>query len=378
MTQKYSKREFIKHTSAGMFGLLAASSCPMVAHGALPADKVKPKHKKEAQFYINTPKGVRCEICPNKCTLKEGELSDCHNHVAENGKLYTIAYGNPAAVHLDPIEKKPLYHFLPSSTAFSIATAGCNLSCLNCQNYQISQKGPRETDNKDLMPDKVIDTAIHYNSKVIAYTYTEPITFYEYTYDTSVLAHQQNMKNVMITAGYIRPEPLKKLTKVIDAANVDLKSFSDDIYLKLNAGELQPVLDTLKMMKAEGVWVEITNLIVPQWTDDLDMIKRMCNWLVENGFEDNPLHFSRFHPTYKLTQLQPTSEYTLNEAKKIAKNEGLKHVYIGNVPGSDSDDTICPECGEVLIERKGFRVTENHIQKGKCKYCDTSISGVWS
>lgn len=358
-------------------GAMALSACPLVMRGSLPADEVKPKHKREARFYINTPKGVRCEICPNKCTLKEGELGDCHNRFAENEKLYNIAYGNPAAVHLDPIEKKPLYHFLPSSTTLSIATAGCNLSCLNCQNYQISQKGPRETDNYDLMPEKVVDTAIGYNSKVIAYTYTEPITFYEYMYDTSVIAHRNDIKNVMVTAGYIRPEPLKKLAKVIDAANVDLKSFSDDIYLKLNAGELQPVLGTLKMMKDEGVWVEITNLIVPQWTDDLDMIKRMCNWLAENGFEDNPLHFSRFHPTYKLTQLQPTSGYTLKEAKKIAKDEGLKHVYIGNVPGADSDDTICPNCGKVLIERKGFRVTENHIRRGKCKFCDTPISGKW-
>jgi len=377
MSQTFSKREFLKYTSAGFLSAMAFSACPAAVRATLPSNKVKPKHKREAQFYIKTPKGIRCEICPNKCTLKEGELGDCHNRLAEGDKLYTIAYGNPAAVHLDPIEKKPLYHFHPSSTAFSIATAGCNLSCMNCQNHQISQKGPRETKNYDLMPDKVIDTAVGYDSKIIAYTYTEPITFYEYTYDTSKLAHQQGMKNVMITAGYIRPEPLKKLSKVIDAANVDLKSFSDDIYLKLNAGELQPVLDTLKMMKDEGVWVEITNLIVPQWTDDLDMIKRMCNWLAENGFEDNPLHFSRFYPTYKLTQLQPTSEYTLKEAQKIARKEGLNHVYIGNVPGADSDDTLCPECGKVLIERKGFRVTENHIKNGSCEFCDTSISGIW-
>ncbi len=370
------KRQFFKTAIFGAGGFcfcnpLSASFSKMIS-----PETVK-KWTKEALFYTVTPKGVRCQICPNECDIKEGETGDCRNRMNINGKLWTIAYGNPCAVHVDPIEKKPLNHFLPGSKAFSIATAGCNLACLNCQNWTISQTSPTETKNYDLPPEKVVEECLANDCKSIAYTYSEPITFYEYTYDTSVLARQAGIKNVLVSAGYINREPLLKLCKVVDAANIDLKSFSNDIYLKLNGGKLQPILDTLVTMKNEGVWLEITNLVVPSWTDDLEMIKRMCGWLAQNGFTETPLHFSRFMPMYKLTQLPPTPVNILQSARNIALQEGLKHVYIGNVPGAGNENSVCPKCGKVVIERRGYSILQNNIESGKCKFCGSAVAGVW-
>ena len=335
------------------------------------------KWSKLSKYYIETPRGAKCLICPNECVIKEGDLGDCRSRVNYRGKIYSIGYGNPCSLHVDPIEKKPLYHFLPESNTFSLAVAGCNLACLNCQNWQISQVSPRETRNYDLMPAEVYKQAEYYQCQSIAYTYSEPIAFYEYFLDSSKIAHEHGMKNVMVSAGYINEKPLREVAKYIDAANIDLKSFDDDIYARLNGGSLQPILNTLKILKEEGVWLEITNLVVPEWTDNLDMIKRMCNWLFENGFEETPLHFSRFTPLYKLTHLPTTPVSILNKAHEIAKNEGLKYVYVGNVPGSDEQNTHCPNCNKIVIERKGFRILQNNLSDGKCKYCNTKIAGVW-
>ena len=371
------KRQFLK---TAFFGAGGFCFCNAIAVPFFDTNNMQTGRKwvKETMFYIETPKGLRCQICPNECDIKAGESGDCHNRVNKDGKLWSTAYGNPCAIHIDPIEKKPLNHFLPGSTAYSIATAGCNLTCLNCQNWTVSQKSPEETRNYDLPPDKVVKNCIEQECDSIAYTYTEPITFYEYTYDTSVLARQAGIKNVMVSAGYINREPLLKLCKVIDAANIDLKSFSNDIYLKLNAGKLQPILDTLTTMKDEGVWLEITNLVVPSWTDDLDMIKKMCGWLANNGFSETPLHFSRFMPQYKLTQLPPTPVNILSSARKVAISEGLKYVYIGNVPGQDFQNTLCPHCGKIIVERRGYSILQKNIENGKCKSCGDHIAGIWS
>ncbi|MFC2089750.1 AmmeMemoRadiSam system radical SAM enzyme [Bacteroidota bacterium] len=370
------KRRFLK---TAVFGAGGACFCNPLAASIreMSYPQTGRKWTREALFYTETPKGMRCQICPNECDIKEGEAGDCRNRVSKNGKLWSTAYGNPCAIHVDPIEKKPLYHFLPESNAFSIATAGCNLACLNCQNWTISQKGPDETRNYDLPPDKVVENCIAYDCASIAYTYTEPITFYEYTHDTSVLARQAGIKNVMVSAGYINRDPLLKLCKVIDGANIDLKSFSEEIYLKLNAGKLQPVLDTLVTMKKEGVWLEITNLVVPSWTDDLEMIKKMCAWLANNGLADTPLHFSRFNPLYKLTQLPPTPVNILQSARDIALKEGLQYVYIGNVPGKDFQNTRCPECGNMVIERRGYTILQNNIVEGNCNSCGHAVPGIW-
>ena len=328
-------------------------------------------------FYTATPRGMKCEICPNECTIRSGESGDCRNRENINGKLYTIAYGNPCSVHVDPIEKKPLYHFLPGSQSFSIATAGCNFACMNCQNWEISQTSPRKTRNIELFPEQVVEQCLSSGSQSIAYTYSEPTSFYEYMFDTAVIAHRRGVRNVLVSNGYINDRPLRTLAPYLDAANIDLKSFSNDIYLKLSAGTLQPVLNTLKTLNEIGVWLEITNLVIPSWTDDMDMIRRMCGWLVENGFSENPLHFSRFFPQYKLTQLPQTPVSTLIRARDIALKAGLKHVYIGNVPSMDASNTTCPNCGKVVLERRGFSIYSINLKNGKCAYCGSMVKGVW-
>ena len=382
MAKKMTKRDFIRYALLGggaVVGLsgmkMFASTMPMPAPGEIKGGVWQ--RNKEAEFYVPTPRGMRCQLCPNECDIEEGKTGDCRTRVTEDGKLYSIVYGNPCSMHIDPIEKKPLFHFLPQSRAFSVATAGCNLACLNCQNWQISQKSPKETRNYDLMPEKLVDKAASNQCDSIAYTYSEPIVFYEYMYDSARMARDRGIKNVMISAGYIKERPLRQLCRYIDAANIDLKSFSNDIYMRLNAGDLDTVLNTLKVFKEEGVWLEITNLVVPEWTDDLDMIKRMSQWLYKEGFEDTPLHFSRFHPMHKLTHLPATPVSTLNEARQAAKDAGLNYVYVGNVPGSEAENTFCPSCGKKIIWRRGYHILKNHVKDGQCEYCGQSIPGVW-
>ncbi|MFH0761194.1 MAG: AmmeMemoRadiSam system radical SAM enzyme [Bacteroidota bacterium] len=333
--------------------------------------------EREASHYMVTPRGIKCLICPNECTLKEGELSVCHNRIARNGKLYTMAYGNPCAVHIDPVEKKPLLHFYPSSLSFSLATAGCNFACLNCQNWEISQTSPTKTRNFQASPEQLVTQAIRENCRSISYTYSEPITFFEYMYDTAALAKNKGVKNVMVSNGYINKDPLLDLCKVIDAANIDLKVFDQDMYLKLTAGNLNPVLETLKTFKDHGVWLEITNLIIPNWTDNFDHISKMCDWLAKEGFTDYPLHFSRFHPQHKLTRLPVTPLQSLTRAKEIALKAGLRYVYIGNVPGVGGEDTYCHSCKVLLVKRNGFDIEQNLIVNGRCPKCQTTIPGRW-
>lgn len=384
--KKINKREFIKSGIAGACGLAIGlsgmnalgNSKETAMYSQLPKNPDELwKWSRESLYYINTPRGVKCQLCPQACVLKEGETGDCHTNVNVGGKLYSITYGNPCAIHIDPIEKKPLFHFLPASRSYSIATAGCNLACLNCQNWEISQSSPKDTRNYDLLPSKLVQEAEAYQCQSVAYTYSDPVAFYEYTLDSAKIARSRGIKNVLISAGYINEEPLREWCKYIDAANIDLKSFSNETYEMLNAGTLEPVLNTLKILKEEGVWLEITNLIVPGWTDDMEMIGEMCSWLAASGFKDTPLHFSRFHPVYKLKQLPPTPEKTMNQARDLALDAGLNYVYIGNVPGTEAENTHCPYCKELLIERKGFNIRQNKLENGKCSGCGTLIAGVW-
>jgi len=331
----------------------------------------------ESRYYVNTPKGLKCQICPNECKMLVNETGDCKTKINIDNRLICIAYGNPCAIHVDPIEKKPLFHFYPGSSAYSIATAGCNLACLNCQNWEISQSSPKSTQNYDLPPDKVVTECIRNNCKSIAYTYSDPVAFYEYTMDTAVFARKNGIKNVVVSAGYINEKPLREWCKCIDAAHIDLKSFSNEIYEMLNAGTLDPVLSTLKVMKEEGIWLEIVNLVIPSWTDDLDMIKSMCHWLALNGFIDTPLHFSRFQPLYKLANLPSTPVDMLETAREAAMSEGLNYVYIGNVPGSSAENTYCPKCKKIVISRKGYRILEKNLTNGECNNCHSAIAGIW-
>lgn len=384
MKEKISKRQFIKKSTLAFCGL----SCGIFTNDILAHSQnhfgrsSNPEHfdrkfSIEAKYYIQTPKGLKCQLCPNNCKIKEGEIGECRTRINKNGQLICYAYGNPCAVHVDPIEKKPLYHFYPGSQIYSIATAGCNLACLNCQNWEISQSSPLKTRNYDLLPEKLIEECKNQKCKSIAYTYSDPVAFYEYTLETSKIAKTEGIKNVLVSAGYINEEPLKEWCKYIDAANIDLKSFSNDIYEMLNAGTLEPVLNTLKVLQDNGVWLEITNLVVPSWTDDLDMIKIMCDWLVSNGFQNQPLHFSRFHPQYKLTNLPATPVNTLTKAKNIATKAGLNYVYIGNIPGYDYSSTYCSNCKKKIIDRKGYQILQLDIVNNKCNHCNTSIPGIW-
>jgi len=370
-----SKRQFLKRCAALSAGVICLPGTELISDLY---NEEQPVFRKEAMFQEETARGVMCRICPNECVLKEGELSKCNNRKVIKSKLYTLAYGDPCSVNVDPIEKKPLYHFLPGSRAYSIATAGCNLVCLNCQNWTISQISPDKTRNYDLPPEKVVSESKAKGCNSIAYTYSEPVTAYEYVYETATLARKAGVKNVLKSNGYIYPEPLKKLVTVIDAANIDLKAITESTYLKLSGGKLQPVLDSLKIYRDTGVWLEITNLVVPTWTDNLDDIRKMCKWLSDNGFKKVPLHFSRFYPTYKLEQLPPTPVDVLSKAVQIATEEGLIYVYTGNVPGNEVSDTNCPYCKNKLVIRQGYRIVANNIKEGRCNKCSKPVEGVWS
>jgi pyruvate formate lyase activating enzyme len=320
---------------------------------------------------------VVCGICPNRCILAEGDRSVCRSKVNVDGKLYSLTYGNPCAVNIDPIEKKPLFHFKPKSKAFSIATAGCNFRCLNCQNYEISQAKPQEVRTIELYPQDVVSEAQRAGVECIAYTYSEPITFYEYMIDTARIAKENQIYNLFISNGYINRKPLMELCEVLDGANVNLKSLSDDIYRKLNGGRLQPVLNTFKTMHEQGVHFEVTNLVVPGYVDDDDMVKEMCRWILTNLGPDYPLHFLRFFPRYKLNRIPPTPVSTLERLRNLAIQEGIRYVYLGNVPNHEGTHTYCHNCKKLLIKRQGYFIPRYNLVGNQCKYCNTVIPGVW-
>jgi pyruvate formate lyase activating enzyme len=380
-----TKREFLRKSLFGVGGItIGMCALPLISTtaNAKPMDTKDDliellKHSKEALYYTSDENYTKCNLCPNVCMMAENGRSKCRNKFNIKGKLYTIAYGNPCIVNTDPIEKKPLFHFFPGLSVYSIATAGCNFRCLNCQNWTISQIGPEETTNYNLKPEDVVTACLNAKLTAIAYTYSEPIAYYEYMLETAKLANAKNIKNIFISNGYINEEPLVELCKYLDAASINLKSFKNSIYKDLNEGSLKPVLNTLKTLKKNNVWLEIINLVVPTWTDDMDMIKEMCEWLAANDFSETPLHFSRFTPMYKLTNLPYTPVSSLEKAMEIAKKAGLKYVYIGNIPGHDAESTYCSKCSKKIIFRKGFTIIENHIKNGNCEYCNTAIAGLW-
>ena len=286
----------------------------------------------ECRYYRTLENGqIECLLCPHRCHIANGKTGICRSRRNEDGVLRSEVYGKPCSLAIDPIEKKPLYHFHPGTKCLSIACTGCNFRCLNCQNHEISQVSPSDVGHYDLTPQNVVSLCIEHHCPGIAYTYTEPLTYLEYITDTARLAHQNGLWNILVTAGYICQGPLKDLLPYLDAVNIDLKSFSDDIYQHVNGGHLQPVLDTILAMHNAGVWIELTNLIIPGVNDDLHMIRRMCRWIANNGLSDQPLHFSRFFPRYRMEDVPPTPIHTLNKAKEIAQEEGIQHIYLGNV-----------------------------------------------
>lgn len=279
---------------------------------------------------------VECLLCPHHCRMTEGKAGRCRSRRVVEGRLVSMVYGHPCALAIDPIEKKPLYHFHPGTQCLSLACTGCNFRCLNCQNHDISQARPEEVRGADLTPQDIVRICEEHHCPGIAYTYTEPLTYLEYVVDTARLAHEHGLWNILVTAGYVCPEPLADLLPVLDAANVDLKAFSDEVYRQVCGGRLQVVLDTILAMRDAGVALEITNLVIPGINDNMDMIRDMCRWMRSNGLDAVPLHFSRFFPQYRMGHLYPTPVSTLKAARQTALEEGLKHVYLGNVPFSTS------------------------------------------
>jgi len=357
---------------------------------------------REASNYLRLGANTQCKVCPNNCLLKPGDRSHCRNKVNVDGTLYTMAYANPCTFHVDPVEKKPLFHFLPGSASFSLATSGCVFRCLNCQNWEISQKKPEETKDPrgpelrlrvplpaelsledvrrlSLFPEDLPAVAQALGCPSISYTYSEPTAYYEYTLDSCQAARARGVKNILVTCGSIEQRPLAELLRHVDAAHVDLKGFNEEVYRRLNSGKLQAILEALKLYKRSGVWFEIVNLIVPTYTDDLPTIRRMCDWIAAELGPDTPLHFSRFHPQHKLTHLWPTPVDTLVRARAAARAAGLRYVYLGNVrEPADAGTTFCPQCGKPVVERDIFAVTSLNLVGGKCRFCQTPIPGVWS
>jgi pyruvate formate lyase activating enzyme len=337
------------------------------------------KWSREAEFYQRLDDNrVVCSTCPNACVLKPGDRSVCRSKVNHQGTLTSLAYGNPCAVHIDPVEKKPLFHFKPGSRSFSIAAAGCNLRCLNCQNWEISQARPEEVRTFELFPDQVVEEALQSGSSSIAYTYSEPVTFMEYMLDTARAANEEGLSNLLISNGYVNTKPLLELCRHIQGANINLKSYSEDLYQRLNGGHLQPVLKTFKTLHDQGVHVEITNLVVPGYTDEMEMIKRMCDWILNTLGPHSPLHFLRFFPMYKLQRLSPTPVSFLRQCMETARHMGIHHVYVGNAPVPGGQDTLCPGCSELLIQRQGYHIPIMKLENGRCPKCRTPVSGVWS
>ena len=389
--ENLTRRRFLCQGGAALcaLGLTGGALRPFLAHGAEadirghiftgdgPAELWPWSH--EAAHYRQLGDGrVACGLCPHRCILEPGDRGVCRSRVNYQGRLFSLSYGTVCAVNLDPIEKKPLFHFLPATRAFSIAAAGCNLRCLNCQNWEISQVRPEEVRHRELLPDQIAAAAAASNAASVAYTYSEPITFYEYMRDTALRVRAEGLRNLLISAGYINRGPLRQLCEVIDGANVNLKSFSDAIYRRLNGARLKPILNTFETLHKAGVHFEMTNLVVPGYTDDGDMVEKMCRWIVDRLGPNHPLHFSRFFPKYKLDRLAPTPVETLTRFRHIAMDAGIRYVYVGNVPGHEGNHTYCHHCGKMIIERRGYFLARNDMQVGACRFCGTMIPGVWA
>jgi pyruvate formate lyase activating enzyme len=351
--------------------------------GSVGMDVVRPSPKvdggREAMFYERIGGGaVRCRICFRECVILEGKRGLCRNKENRNGILYNIVYGRPSAVHIDPIEKEPQLHMLPGTKILCIGTAGCNFRCRFCHNWHLSQRSIEEMGYcYDLPPEEVVRIALEREIPTISFTYNDPISFYEYVYDVARLAKEKGLRILWHSNGSINPEPLRELLKYTDAVTIDLKGFTSHFYKTASSAKLEPVKRTLKIIKEEGIWVEIVNLVIPTMNDDPEDIRRMCEWIKENLGSDVPLHFSRFSPAYRLTNLPPTPVETLEMAHRIAKGVGLDYVTIGNVPGHINNSTFCPKCEKRLIHRVHFQVLKNEIKDGRCKFCGHSIPGIW-
>jgi pyruvate formate lyase activating enzyme len=328
---------------------------------------------KEAMFWRKVDKKIECTLCPHRCKISDGKRGICGVRESHEGKLNTMIYGLATSVTPDPIEKKPLYHFYPGTYVLSFGTVGCNFKCLNCQNYGISQAKMESMRFRELKVEDILDIAKRYKCEGVAWTYNEPTIWYEFTYDGCVIAKKEGLYTCYVTNGFIEKEPLEKISPYLDAMNIDVKSFSEDFYKKICKAKLQPVLDTCVLAKELNIFVELTYLIIPGHNDTEEEIKKYCKWVVDSLDENTPIHFSRFHPDYKMLDSIATPMSTLHRAYEIAKEMGIRYVYLGNVPHGEYENTYCSNCGELLIERIGFSTRSHYAKGGKCPKCGSVI-----
>ena len=333
----------------------------------------------EARYYKKLPdREIECGLCPRKCRLGDKERGYCGVRENDGGTYYTLVYGKVCALNVDPIEKKPFFHVLPKTNALSLAAAGCNVNCKFCQNWEISQSRPEQVRAIDFPPDRVAEAAGRYGCPTIAYTYSEPTVYYEFMFDTAVEARKRGIRSVVVSGGHINPEPLEALTKTVDAIKIDLKAFTPEFYKTYVRGELRPVLESLALIHKSGTWLEVVYLVIPTLNDSIGDIRRMARWMAETLGTDVPLHFTRFSPMYLLKNLPPTPVSSLEAARNAAREEGLRFVYIGNVPGHEGENTVCPKCRTLLIQRFGFQIQKNILKGGACPNCRTAIPGLWT
>jgi pyruvate formate lyase activating enzyme len=321
---------------------------------------------------------VKCLLCPNGCAIAAGQRGKCRTRMNVNGELRSLVYGRPVSIHIDPIEKKPFYHYLPSAAAFSLATAGCPLSCKFCQNWEISQSSPEDHAGLFASPSMVADAAQNSKSPVIAFTYNEPTVFTEYVVDIAREAKKKNIRSVMISCGFINEAPLAEICGELDAIKIDLKGYSDNFYRSVCGASLRPVLRSIRQIAKSRIHLEIVNLVVPTLNDSDKMLQELINWILGEAGADIPVHFTRFHPDYQLRNLPPTPVATLERARNMALAKGMHYPYVGNVPGHPGNHTYCPGCRKIVIERQSFFVTQMNIKDGQCKFCGRKIAGVWA
>jgi len=372
-----SRRKFIFQLGTCFAGLTATPAILKKALANLP-EPIEP-YIREARYYKKLDnKKVQCLLCPKQCVVSNNKRGYCEVRENQNGIYKTLVYGRLCTIHQDPIEKKPLFHFLPGTTALSVATAGCNVDCKFCQNWNIAQVRPEEISFRYVSPEELVNITKYYKSPTIAYTYNEPTIFTEYICDTASTGREKGIHSVMISNGFIKREPISDLCDVLDAIKIDFKAFSEKFYREIVSGTMKPVLDTMVFIKEQGKWLEIVNLVIPTHNDDKNQIKEMCKWIKQNLGPDVPVHFTRFHPQYLMKNLPPTPVKTLEMAYNIARDAGINFAYVGNVPGHPAENTICPSCGKILIERTGYFIRSNNIINSKCRFCQTSIPGVWS
>ncbi|MCR4439682.1 MAG: AmmeMemoRadiSam system radical SAM enzyme [bacterium] len=372
MNQAMNRRSFCKQCAMTMAAPFVVPLLGKAADYRLPARSV------EARYYERLPnKKVRCNLCPRRCVVEPAKRGFCEVRENRGGTYYTLVHSRPCTANVDPIEKKPFFHFLPGTSAFSLATVGCNVDCMFCQNWQISQIRPEEAPSYDMPPEEVVRLAQRYDCASIAYTYTEPIVFSEYVFDCAAIGREKEVRSVMVSNGFINQEPLLDLCKVLDAVKIDLKAFRQEFYTEIVQGLLRPVMDTLLTLKKQGMWTEIVYLVIPTKNDDEGEIREMCQWVASDLGKDTPVHFTRFHPEYRLRNLPPTPVSTLRKAREIGLKQGLHYVYVGNVPGEEGENTFCPHCGKVVIRRVGYTIRENNLKGDRCGSCGGQIAGVW-